>query len=193
MSAHLERLREDHRHTAVLLDALERQIGIFADAGAPDYDVIVGAAEYLLDYPNLRHRPAEDAIAARLLTAHPVEAAVILDLVGEHELAHERARRFRHTMRALLGDTDIARDAVVHAAQRFIGYERRHMLMEEAVFFPLAERLLSDADWRAIEVELEERTGPAFRTEVDASLTAMRERLLAWEAEDELETPPGDA
>ena len=99
MATPLETLLEDHRNTTRLLDALDRQIGIFAEAGTPDYDVIVGVAEYFLDYPDLCHHPKEDAIAARLLATHPAEAAVIADLAGEHELARARARRFRRTIR----------------------------------------------------------------------------------------------
>lgn len=192
MATPLETLLEDHRNTTRLLDALDRQIGIFAEAGTPDYDVIVGVAEYFLDYPDLCHHPKEDAIAARLLATHPAEAAVIADLAGEHELARARARRFRRTIRELLADTDIAREAVVEAARRFIAYERRHMQMEEAIFFPLADRLLGPADWSAVEAGLSERTDPIFAAEVAALLRSVRERLLAWEAEDQLEIASGD-
>ena len=175
-----------------LLDALERQIGVFAEAGTPDYDVIMGVAEYFLDYPCLCHHPKEDVIAARLLTAHPVEAAAIADLVGEHTVAHERARRFRRTMRALLTDTDIAREVVVDAARRFIAFERRHMQMEEETFFPLAERLLGPTDWRAIEAELSAMADPVYGAQVARSFRTMSERLLAWEAEDLSAIAPGD-
>lgn len=192
MATPLDTLREDHGNTARLLDALARQIGIFAEEGTPDYDVIVGVAEYFLDYPDLCHHPKEDAIAARLLATQPVEAAAIADLAGEHELARERARRFRRTMRELLGETDIARAAVVEAAGRFIAFERQHMQMEEAVFFPLADRLLTPADWRAIEAELSERTDPVFGATLAESFRTVSERLLAWEAEDRQVTASGD-
>ena len=192
MAKPLAALREDHRNIARLLDALERQLDIFAEAGAPDYDVIAGAAEYFVDYPDLWHHPSEDAIAARLLAAHPDAAAVLANLAGEHRLAHERARRFRRTLVELLGETDIARAEVVTAARRFIAFERRHMRMEEEVFFPLAERLLSAADWRAIEAEVSRRSDPVFGAEVAASFGAFRDRLLRWEAEDRQGPAAGD-
>jgi hemerythrin-like domain-containing protein len=192
MATPLEVLLEDHRNTRRLLDVLERQIGIFAEAGTPDYDVIMGVAECFLDYPNLCHHPKEDVIAARLLAAHPVEAAAIADLSREHTVAHERARRFRQTVHALLADSDIAREVVVDAARRFIAFERRHMQMEEEGFFPLAERLLGPADWRAIEAELSEMADPVFGAQVAQSFRTVSERLLAWEAEDLSAIAPGD-
>jgi hemerythrin-like domain-containing protein len=192
MATPLEVLLEDHRNTSRLLDALERQIGIFAEAGTPDYDVIVGVAEYFLDYPDLCHHPKENVIAARLLAAHPVGAAAIANLAGEHTVAHERARRFRRTVRALLADSDIAREVVVDAARRFIAFERRHMQMEEETFFPIAERLLSPADWRAIEAELCEMTDPVFGAQVAQSFRTVSVRLLAWETEDLSAIASGD-
>lgn len=191
MARLLDALLEDHRSAERLLDALEHQIDVLAGGNTPDYDVIVGAAEYFIGYPNLRHHPMEDAIARRLLAAHPTEAAAIADLAGEHEVVHDRARRFRRTMRDLLGDTDVARETVVEAARRFAAYERRHMQAEEQSFFPLAEQLLTPADWAAIEAELTERSDPVFGAECAASFRALREQLLAWEAEDELELVHG--
>ncbi|HWA61258.1 MAG TPA: hemerythrin domain-containing protein [Caulobacteraceae bacterium] len=185
MVAVIEALREEHRNIARLLDALERQIDIFAAAGAPDYDVVQGVCDYFLDYPDRCHHPKEDAIARRLADAHPAEAAVAMDLIGEHRAVHERALRFRQTVSELLGETDIARDEVVEAARRFIEFERRHMRREEETFLPLAERLLGPADWRAVESELDRKRDPVFGERVEEKFRALSQRLLAWEAEDE--------
>ena len=40
MSRVIETLREEHRNLARLLDALDHQIEVFAEAVRPDYDVI---------------------------------------------------------------------------------------------------------------------------------------------------------
>jgi hemerythrin-like domain-containing protein len=193
MTTLLETLLEDHGNTARLLDALERQIGVFAAGGTPDYDVVAGVAEYFIDYPILCHHPQEDAIATRLLATHPDEAAAVADLAGEHKVAHDRARRFRRTVGDLLGETDIPREAVVESALRFVAFERRHMRMEEEHFFPLAERLLDPADWAAIEAGLVVGADPLFGTEVAVTFRTVRERLLAWEAEDRREMAQGGA
>ena len=65
------------------------------------------------------------------------------------------------------------------------------MQMEEAVFFPLADQLLTPADWRTIEAELSEGTNPIFVAQITASFGTVREQLLAWEAEDQLEIAQG--
>ena len=186
MTAVLEVLLEEHQTILRLLRALEHQIAVFAHEGAPDYDVVVGAAEYFLDFPDRCHHPKEDAVFGRLRDLHPAEAAAAGDLIVEHEALHERAQRFRETVRRLLNDTDIARDVIVAAAQDFIMAKRRHLSLEERRFLPLAEALLTPEDWTAIEGELTRRPDPLFR-ETEATFRSLSDRLLAWEAEDEAE------
>jgi hemerythrin-like domain-containing protein len=185
MAAVIEALRYEHRHIARLLRALDYQIEIFAQAGAPDYDVIVGVADYFLDYPDRCHHPKEDAVFARLKALHPEELADIGDLPAEHRALRERVGRFRETVRMLLNDTDIAREVIVVAAREFIAAEQRHMRGEEERFLPLADRLLTPADWSAIESELTGGSDPLFGGKVEAAFRQLSDRLLAWEAEDE--------
>lgn len=179
----IEVLREEHRNMARLLAALERQVEAFAENHAPDYDVIRGVAEYFLDYPDRCHHPKEDAVFARLCETHLTNVAAIGDLASEHRRVHARARQFHDTVAALLNEADIARSVVVDAARQFISAERRHMRMEEQVFFPLADVLLTSADWLEIEREMTKRSDPVFGGKVEAGFRKLSERLLAWERE----------
>ena len=183
MGSLIDTLRDEHRNIGRLLDALEHEVDVFAAEGAPDYDVVEGVADYFLDYPERCHHPKEDAVFERLAMVAPMEAALIGDLPAEHMALRERAWLFRQTIRALLGDTDIARDAIVAAARAFITSERRHMEVEEERFLPLAARLLGPADWAAIESGLTHRPDPLFGGETEARFRKLGERLLAWERE----------
>jgi hemerythrin-like domain-containing protein len=176
-------LREEHRNIARLLDALEHQVETFAAGDAPDYDVIVGVADYFLDYPNLCHHPKENLIFARLRERHTLRAFSLGDLLAEHRAIHLHARRFRDIVGMLLGETDIARSVVVEAAQDFIAAERRHMSREEEHFLPMAEQLLTQLDWSVIETQLEQRADPLFGDAIEARFKALAERLTAWERE----------
>lgn len=179
----IDALREEHRNIARLLEALEHQIDVFAAAGAPDYDVIGGIAEYFLEYPDRCHHPKEDVVFRRLREAYPQDAAAVGDLPAEHRIVHDRADRFGRAVQALLNDTDIARDAIVEAAREFIHAERRHMHREEEQFLPLAERLLTASDWSLIEGALATGADPLFGDRVEAKFRRLSERLLAWEQE----------
>jgi hemerythrin-like domain-containing protein len=183
MAMLIDVLREEHRNMARLLDALEHQVETFATGGAPDYDVVLGVADYFLDYPDLCHHPKEDLIFARLHERHALQASTLGDLLAEHHAIHLQARRFRDTVGMLLNDTDIARSVIVEAARTFITAERRHMRREEDYFLPLAERLLTQPDWSVIETQLKQSADPLFGDAIEARFKALAERLVAWERE----------
>ena len=183
MSRVIESLREEHRNLARLLDALDHQVEVFAEAVRPDYDVICGVAEYFLDYPDRFHHPKENAVLEVLRRVHPDRAAGLVDLVGEHRALHDDAARFRDVVGALLNDTDIARSTIVGAAGRFIDDQRHHMRMEEDVFFPVAERVLSPEHWSEIELRISDARDPLFGDADEVRFARLRERLLSWERE----------
>src|SRR5665213_712847 len=167
MAIVIEALRDDHRNIRRLLDALERQIEVFALAGTPDYDVIVGIAEYFLEYPDRCHHPTENMIFDQLNREYPQQALTVENLLSEHRLMHEQAWHFRHSVSALHNDADIARDTVVNAARLFIETERRHMQWEEEHFLPLAEQVLTVADWSHIKGALGYIRDPLFGGRVE--------------------------
>jgi hemerythrin-like domain-containing protein len=179
----IETLREEHQGTARLLKALEHQIGLFAAGEPPDYDVIVGVADYVCDFSSQCHHPKEDALAARLLETHPAQARAISGLLAEHGVLQRSAREFREAVRALLNEADIARETITQAAHCFLDTEWAHMRAEETHFFPLADLLFSQEDWAAVDGVLFRRRDPVFGDKVEASFRRLRERLLAWEAE----------
>jgi hemerythrin-like domain-containing protein len=183
MAALLEALREEHRKIARLLDALEHQIGVFATGEDPDYDVIRGVANYFLEFPDRCHHPKEDLVFAKVKSARPDVAAEIGDLPGEHRQVQERTNRFARLLGALLNETDVARDAVVNAARDFIQAERRHMAREDERFFPLAEQILTPADWSRLAGALASGPDPLFGGEVEQKFRRLSERLIAWEQE----------
>jgi hemerythrin-like domain-containing protein len=179
----IETLRKEHRNLTRLLDALDHQIEVFAEAVRPDYDVILGIAEYFLDYPDRCHHPKENAVFEVLRVRRPDEVPGLSDLMREHRTLHDDAVRFRDVVNALLNDTDIARSTIVGAAGRFIGEQRNHMRMEEAHFFTVAERTLSADDWSEVELRITDARDPLFGDAEEDRFASLRERLLAWERE----------
>lgn len=184
MAALIDALREEHRNIGRLLRALERQIDVFDEGGRPDYDVIVGVADYFLDYPDRCHHPKEDRVLRQMLEIEPGIAAQMGDLASAHQALHQKALRFREMLTLLLSDTDVPRTAVVDRSRDFIDAQWEHMRMEEERFLPLAEKLLRATDWAAIERDLSMRSDPVFGGRVEAMFKTLSERLLAWEAED---------
>lgn len=179
MARLIDILRQEHRDTAVLLQALERQIDCFEAAGEPDYDVIIGAVDYFLDYPAKRHHPKEERLLGRLDPNLPAVAAVGAELRLQHLALGARLQRFRALLDQLLLGSDMPRAALVEAGRAFIADQRRHMTGEDEGLFLIAEGALGPDDWRELE-EGGEAADPMAFLAAEAGYADVRKRLLAW-------------
>jgi hemerythrin-like domain-containing protein len=179
----VDSLHEDHANLAKLLDALERKLALF-EAGEPlDTDIVRGALDYCLNYPDLYHHPKEDLVYERLQTVDPVAAAAIGDLAAEHEDLAGLTRRFATAVDAVLQDLEVRREAFEQAAREFLEAYRQHMDKEEREFLPAARRSLSAADWAEIEDRLSHPEDPLFGARSEERFAALRQDVLHW-AED---------
>jgi len=181
----LRQLREEHRNIIRLLGALERQLAIFDGAERPDYDILLSIAEYFTGFPDLYHHPKEDLVLARLRQREPKGARPLEQLLAEHQRLGELARHFREAIENVLKEAEVPRSNVDAAIRHFIEDQRRHLQMEEQLFFPLAEKVLTPADWAAIEAEAGKPEDPLFGAACASSFAALRDDILSRERENQ--------
>ncbi|MCH8001646.1 MAG: hemerythrin domain-containing protein [Proteobacteria bacterium] len=179
----IDSLREDHANLAKLLDALERQLGLFDEGETPDYDIVRGVVDYCLDYPDLYHHPKEDLVLEHLKAADPVAAAAIGDLAAEHQALAALTRRFADAIDAILQDIQVPRGPFADTARRFLEAYREHMNKEEREFLPAARRALGAADWAEIDARLSQPEDPLFGAPTEAHFAALRQDVLYWAQE----------
>lgn len=176
----LDRLEREHANFAALLEVLERQLAVFAEAGPVDYSIILDTIDYFLDYPDLVHHPNEDLIYQKLRERAPELAAQIGDLEAEHRKIGQLTRAFEKTVRGMLLEFDISRDDVLSAAKDFIENQRRHMEMERATIFPAARQALSESDWAAIDAAVRVRSDSLFDGEAADRYETLRQDIMRW-------------
>jgi hypothetical protein len=104
-------LRAEHAAMARLLDALERQVTVFRDGGAPDYDIVQGVTEYFCDFPELHHHPKEDLLARSLLDQAGGGAEALKGLAAQHEELAGLTRRFAKVVQRVLDEAELPRGA----------------------------------------------------------------------------------
>ena len=68
--------------------------------------------------------------------------------------------------------------------KEFISSQRHHMEMEEAHFLPLAEEVLSDADFLELDAKIFRKEDPLFGPETEEHFTMLRDNILRWEQSD---------
>jgi len=179
-------LREEHKNIARVLNVLEAEMAVFAQADRPDYDVLVGIADYFTGFPDRCHHPKEDLILKTLQARDPVAAQPIGALEAEHERTAAATRRFQEAVGNILLDAEISRGAVIKLVHTFIEDERRHMSLEEEKFFPTALKVLTAEDWAAIDGRLMHEDDPLFGAQVAKEYEDLRTRILLWEEEDHI-------
>ena len=176
----LRRLRQEHASMARLLDVLERQIAVFRDGEDTDYDIIEAVAGYCLTYPDLCHHPKEDLVYRALRAIDPEAAEAAGDLLAEHRELAALTRRVADAIQQILRESRMPREWFANLATDFIGAYRRHMEMEENLFFPAALRSIGESDWAEIDAQVTDRDDPLFGATVEKRFQALRDEIIGF-------------
>jgi len=183
----IEILRQEHRNIEKLLLVLERELDVFARGDHPDYEVVHAVIGYFQVYPDAYHHPLEDRVFEKLKVRDSAVAAKIGDLAADHRRGAERLRKVAQAVENVLADREFLRQTVNDIIRDFIEQERRHMAMEERVFFPAAINALQPADWAEIASRLTDQNDPLFSEVVEEKFEVVRRHILQLEQEAEEE------
>ena len=146
-------LKSEHRSISAVLHGLKELARMAQDATVrPRFQVLRSMLRYIDEYPERLHHPKEDEhLFARVAARAPQARKLIDELKREHE---QGAGLIRELERALLffeeGWPAGGRE-FQQAVDAFADFHWQHMRKEELELLPIAERVLSAADWRAIE------------------------------------------
>ena len=161
----LQRLHQDHRRLALLLQALEAQ-GQACSQGArgAHLDQLMAVVDYIVEYPDNVHHPLEDRIFAELqqksLTAE--EAQVLADNVAQHAKLTAATSKLSADIDTLIGGPAQGLAELQQHVGQYVELQRQHMRNEEERVFPLALRKFSDTDWEGLEALDEQTHDPLF-------------------------------
>ena len=155
-------LKSEHRSISAVLHGLKELARMAHDATVPPrFQVLRSMLRYIDEYPERLHHPKEDEhLFARVLERAPEARALVEALQAEHQ---EGARLVRELERALLffeeGWPAGAREFQA-AVDAYADFHWKHMRKEEQQLLPLAERVLTAEDWRAIDRAFAANTDP---------------------------------
>ncbi len=181
MSATIDKLLEEHREMEKLMSLLSREVQAFSDGKTMDFELVQSILEYSLSFPDSCHHPKEDVIFQQLCKRDAEAAKAIGDLAQEHEELHAYVVRFAVAVENILTDHELPRDWFSEVAEDYLRLMRRHMQMEEVVFFPAAERVLTDDDWTYVDLQVFGVDHPLFDEKVDKHYDSLRQAILSAE------------
>ncbi|WP_420404829.1 hemerythrin domain-containing protein [Nisaea sp.] len=181
----LEILQKDHEQHDVLLSILEKQVKDAHLTGEPDYELVSEIVDYFLTYPTEFHHARENQIYAKILARNATAADEIGHLEEEHEACEAYIKAFAGALASVLGTGIVTRKQFADAALEFIESQRRHIRMEESMFFPTALRVLTAEDWDDLDDRLSDRADPIFGGQHEAQFEALRQEIVDMQKERE--------
>ena len=155
-------LKDEHRSISAVLLGLKDLAEMAQEARVkPEFQVFRSMLRYIDEYPERLHHPKEDEhLFARLVKRAPESKKLVEDLKAEHV---QGARLIRELERKLL----FFEEGWPAGAAEFLGavgayadFHWKHMRREETELLPLAQRHLTDDDWRAIDRAFSANTDP---------------------------------
>lgn len=164
-------LREEHAALSAMLCSTLLLLQEHRRQGTqPDFAALRAMLFYLDEFPEKRHhRKESELLFPRLRARTPELRDQLYQLDEDHEHGERKIRELEHALLAfeMLGES--RRAAFEDAFSRYADFYLAHMAMEEREILPLAERMLSEADW----------------DELDAAFSAARDPLAG-------QVPPDD-
>ena len=94
-------------------------------------------------------------------------------------------------MQNVLKDEQLPRDWFLDVGNDYLNLSRNHMQMEEVLFFPAARKDLKPADWKELELAVENAEDPVFGEVKHERYSNLFQKIMDWGKmpEDEAETP----
>lgn len=182
-------LHSDHRHLQLVLNCLNKEIDCFDfdSQQDPDMEVILNALDYIREYPDKWHHPAEDIIFNQLLAKKVRESKLIEKLKEEHDKITLETEKINQLFREAAGDCIIPAEELIDCARQYISLQRLHMEKENEFIYPLMDALFSPKEWQQIEKKIELQNDPLFNKPSKREFTQLCHHILELEKEKEKE------
>ena len=176
----ISRLQEDHGNFVRLLDMIEAQLIALQriDAPAVEISVMASALEYICDYPNRYHHPIENAMFAVVMKkTHQYDN--LLKIIGmEHRIIDQQTAELCTLIAQLENGDTHCLDQLIELTEKYLELQRRHLIDEEDVAFPIAMKLLDENDWAEIEQAVEYTDDPLFENDTDGKFESIYQKLI---------------
>ena len=156
-------IRDEHMAISAILYSLRfltRRIRVGGEA--PDFRLLHAMLDYIVEYPDRWHHPKESEYLFTALRERDASAGELVDdLEEEHQRGDERIEGLKKTL------TEFERNSknpapFAEAVEDYARFQWEHIRKEEDVLMPLAERALTDDDWRRIARAFGENDNPLY-------------------------------
>ena len=173
-------IRDEHQALAAMLRSLSMLLAEHRRKGVPpDFGVLRAMLLYVDEFPEKLHHTKESELLFPMLRSRSAEAADVLDkLDHDHAQGEKAIRDLEHDLLAyeVLGGDRAA--SFEKSVNRYIDFYLAHMGIEETQILPLAQRVLTDADWAELDAAFMKNRDPLTGHEPDDVYRPLFSRIV---------------
>lgn len=172
--ATLKIIRDEHAALSAMLRSVLLLLAQYRRrAETPDFALLRAMLFYIDEFPERQHHPKESTLLFPKLRQRSEEPLGVLDkLDREHEQGEWQIRYVERALLAFEIVGESRRATFEEVFQRYVDFYLGHMRTEELEVLPLAEKLLTQADWAELDaaflLNLDPLTGHAPKEEYNA-------------------------
>ena len=173
-------IRDEHQALAAMLRSLSMLLAEHRRKGVPpDFGVLRAMLLYVDEFPEKLHHTKESELLFPMLRSRSAEAADVLDkLDHDHAQGEKAIRDLEHDLLAyeVLGGDRAA--SFEKSVNRYIDFYLAHMGIEETQILPLAQRVLTAADWADLAAAFMKNRDPLTGHEPDDVYRPLFSRIV---------------
>jgi hemerythrin-like domain-containing protein len=145
-------LSQEHRVIERVLDALQ-SAARSAEAGgeiAPEF--FIEASDFIRGFADGCHHHKEEGVLFKMMAENgvPVQGGPLGVMLQEHELGRQFTRAMRVAAEQWKSGDESARKQVAQNALGYVALLRQHIIKEDNILFPMADRAISPDEYSVV-------------------------------------------
>lgn len=158
----LKIIHDEHAALAAMLRSISMLLAEHRRRGTlPEFDVLRAMLFYIDEFPGKLHHTKESDLLFPLVRKRSGEARdTMAQLDKEHAQGEDDIRRLEHALLAFEVMGEPRRAAFENAVERYVESHLAHMRTEEREILPLAQQVLTPADWAELDAEFQKNRDP---------------------------------
>jgi len=173
-------IRQEHAALAAMLRSIVMLLEQHRKKGTlPDFAALRAMLFYVDEFPEKRHHRKETELLFPKLRARTPMSRDLMDrLDNDHAWGERKIRNVEHALLAfeMLGEP--RRGAFESAVDEYVDFYLSHMALEEREILPLAERVLTEEDWRDLDEAFSQNRDPLTGHVADFEYNALFTRIV---------------
>jgi hemerythrin-like domain-containing protein len=173
-------IRQEHAALAAMLRSIVMLLEQHRKKGTlPDFAALRAMLFYVDEFPEKRHHRKETELLFPKLRARTPMSRELMDrLDNDHAWGERKIRNVEHALLAfeMLGEP--RRGAFESAVDEYVDFYLSHMALEEREILPLAERVLTEEDWRDLDEAFSQNRDPLTGHVADFEYNALFTRIV---------------